>query len=73
MKKIKRNPDELRAGYKRSDFKTLERGKYYKRLGTRLTKAQREELERRLDEMEREGRRVISWEEVLRQNRGRRR
>jgi hypothetical protein len=29
MKKAKSAPDELRAEYKRSDFKQLERGKYY--------------------------------------------
>ena len=32
MKKIKSTSDELRAGYKRSDFKKLERGKYYERM-----------------------------------------
>jgi hypothetical protein len=32
MKKAK--SDELRAGYKRSDFKKLERGKYYERVET---------------------------------------
>lgn len=32
MKKAKTKSDELRAEYKRSDFKKLERGKYYKRI-----------------------------------------
>ena len=32
MKKVKSTSDELRAEYKRSDFKKLERGKYYKRV-----------------------------------------
>ncbi len=32
MKKVKSTSDELRAEYKRSDFKKLERGKYYKRI-----------------------------------------
>ena len=32
MKKAKSTSDELRAEYKRSDFKRLERGKYYKRV-----------------------------------------
>jgi len=32
MKKIKSTSDELRAEYKRSDFKKLERGKYYERI-----------------------------------------
>ena len=31
-KKVKSTSDELRAEYKRSDFKTLERGKYYQRI-----------------------------------------
>ena len=32
MKKTKTSSDELRADYKRSDFKKLERGKYYERV-----------------------------------------
>jgi hypothetical protein len=32
MKKVKTKSDELRREYKRSDFKKLERGKYYKRV-----------------------------------------
>jgi len=32
MKKIKSTSDELRPEYKRSDFKKLERGKYYQRI-----------------------------------------
>jgi hypothetical protein len=32
MKKDKSKSDELRAEYKRSDFKKLERGKYYERM-----------------------------------------
>lgn len=32
MKKAKSASDELRAEYKRSDFKRLERGKYYDRV-----------------------------------------
>ena len=32
MKKVKSTADELRAEYKRSDFKKLERGKYYQRI-----------------------------------------
>ncbi len=32
MKKVKSTPNELRAEYKRSDFKKLERGKYYERI-----------------------------------------
>jgi len=32
MKKAKTTSDELRAEYKRSDFKKLERGKYYERV-----------------------------------------
>jgi hypothetical protein len=32
MKKAKPVSDDLRAEYKRSDFKKLERGKYYKRV-----------------------------------------
>ncbi|MFZ0314664.1 MAG: hypothetical protein WAL85_18300 [Candidatus Korobacteraceae bacterium] len=32
MKKAKTSSDELRAEYKRSDFKKLERGKYYERV-----------------------------------------
>ena len=32
MKKVKSTSDELRAEYKRSDFKKLERGKYYARI-----------------------------------------
>ena len=34
MKKVKSTSDELRAEYKRSDFKKLERGKYYERIRT---------------------------------------
>ena len=36
-----------------------------------LTNAQREELDRRLDELDREGPSGIPWEEVLRRIRGR--
>ena len=32
MKKVKSTSDELRAEYNRSDFKKLERGKYYERI-----------------------------------------
>ncbi len=32
MKKVKSTSDELRAEYKRSDFKRLERGRYYQRI-----------------------------------------
>lgn len=32
MKKTKSTSDELRAEYKRSDFKQLDRGKYYERI-----------------------------------------
>jgi len=32
MKKVKTASDELRAEYRRSDFKKLERGKYYERI-----------------------------------------
>jgi len=32
MKKAKSRSDELRGEYKRSDFKKLERGRYYKRV-----------------------------------------
>jgi hypothetical protein len=32
MKKVKATSDELRRGYKRSDFEKLERGKYYERV-----------------------------------------
>jgi len=32
MKKAKPVSDDLRTEYKRSDFKKLERGKYYKRI-----------------------------------------
>jgi len=32
MKKVKSTSDELRAQFKRSDFKKLERGKYYERI-----------------------------------------
>ncbi len=32
MKKAKSTSDELRAEYKRTDFKKLERGKYYERI-----------------------------------------
>jgi hypothetical protein len=32
MKKVKATPDELRSEYKRSDFKKLERGRYYQRI-----------------------------------------
>jgi hypothetical protein len=32
MKKVKSKSDEVRAEYKRSDFKKLERGKYYERI-----------------------------------------
>ena len=32
MKRVKSTSDELRPEYKRSDFKKLERGKYYERM-----------------------------------------
>ena len=32
MKKVKSKSDELRPEYKRSDFKRLERGRYYERV-----------------------------------------
>ena len=32
MKKVRAKSDELRPEYKRSDFKKLERGKYYERI-----------------------------------------
>ncbi len=32
MKKVKSTSDELRPEYKRSDFRKLERGKYYERI-----------------------------------------
>jgi hypothetical protein len=32
MKKVKPTNDDLRAEYKRSDFKKLQRGKYYERV-----------------------------------------
>jgi hypothetical protein len=32
MKRVKSRSDELRAEYKRSDFRKLERGKYYERV-----------------------------------------
>ena len=32
MKKVKSTSEELRAEYRRSDFKKLERGKYYERV-----------------------------------------
>ena len=32
MKRVRSTSDELRAEYKRSDFKKLERGKYYERI-----------------------------------------
>jgi hypothetical protein len=32
MKRVKSRSDELRAEYKRADFKKLERGKYYERV-----------------------------------------
>ncbi len=32
MKRVKSKADELRPEYKRSDFKKLERGKYYERI-----------------------------------------
>ena len=32
MKRVKSTSDELRPEYKRSDFKKLERGKYYERI-----------------------------------------
>jgi hypothetical protein len=32
MKRVKSTSDELRAEYERSDFKKLERGKYYERI-----------------------------------------
>ena len=32
MKRVKSKSDELRPEYKRSDFKKLERGKYYERI-----------------------------------------
>jgi hypothetical protein len=35
MKKVKAKSDELRAEYKRSDFKKLERGRYYGRVRAR--------------------------------------
>jgi hypothetical protein len=35
MKKAKASSDELRVEYKRSDFKKLERGKYYERVRAR--------------------------------------
>jgi hypothetical protein len=36
MKKAKKsNPDDIRAEYKRSDFKKLERGKFYKQVTAR--------------------------------------
>ena len=35
MKKAKSRSDELRTEYRRSDFKKLERGKYYQRVKTR--------------------------------------
>jgi hypothetical protein len=35
MKKVKSNTGELRTEYKRSDFKRLERGKYYERTKAR--------------------------------------
>ena len=35
MKKVKSATDELRPEYKRSDFKKLERGKYYERIKAR--------------------------------------
>jgi hypothetical protein len=35
MKRAKSRPDELRAEYKRSDFKKLERGRYYARVKAR--------------------------------------
>jgi hypothetical protein len=35
MKKGKRGVEELRTEYKRSDFKKLERGKYYERVKAR--------------------------------------
>ncbi len=35
MKKVKSSSDELRAEYKRSDFKKLERGRYYQRIRAR--------------------------------------
>ncbi len=35
MKRAKRDSDGLRPEYKRSDFKKLERGKYYKRINER--------------------------------------
>jgi hypothetical protein len=35
MKKAKSRPDELRVEYKRSDFKKLERGRYYERVKAR--------------------------------------
>ena len=35
MKKAKVPSDELRAEYKRSDFKRLERGRYYERVKAR--------------------------------------
>ncbi len=33
MKRVKPTSDELRPEYKRSDFKKLERGKYFERIG----------------------------------------
>jgi hypothetical protein len=42
MKRAKPRPDELRAEYKRSDFKKLERGRYYARVkATGASKAAR--------------------------------
>jgi len=35
MKKTRSTPNELRAEYRHSDFKKLERGKYYKRVTAR--------------------------------------
>jgi hypothetical protein len=35
MKRVKAKSDELRPEYKRSDFKKLERGKYYDRVRAR--------------------------------------
>lgn len=32
MKRVRSTSDELRAEYKRSDFRKLERGKYYERI-----------------------------------------
>jgi hypothetical protein len=36
MRKTKPASDDLRAEYQRSDFKKLERGKYYKRVKNRI-------------------------------------